>query len=178
MIDVQVAHHLATVADAEREGVLACEKRLELRARAVVKQHALRPALAGAEDVAITETAACRRGRGNLRSETRPLRMSVMWTSIALKPARVKAAAISTSPLTPCSRASRLGPVESGAISRGGFAEVGAPTGLDFSRTAFPTVAEIERDLRRDAGIRCDRVSAGIQILHTRDCRAARRSGG
>src|SRR5580700_7543586 len=36
--------------------------------------------------------------------EMRPDRMSVMWTSMARKPARVSAAPISTWPLTPCSR--------------------------------------------------------------------------
>ena len=37
-------------------------------------------------------------------SETRPAITSLMWTSFASKPARSKAAAISTWPLTPCSR--------------------------------------------------------------------------
>ena len=56
----QVAHHLAAVAHAQREGVAALEERLELVARARVEEDGLRPALARAEHVAVGEAAARR----------------------------------------------------------------------------------------------------------------------
>jgi hypothetical protein len=52
------AHHLATVADAECEGVLAVEEGGEFVAAAVVHQDGPRPAEAGAEHVAVGEAAA------------------------------------------------------------------------------------------------------------------------
>ena len=56
----QAGHHLAAVADTEREGVAAREEALELRARALVEQHRLRPAAAGAQHVAVGEATAGR----------------------------------------------------------------------------------------------------------------------
>ena len=50
------AHHLAAVADAQGEGVLAVEKGGELVAAAVVHQDGPRPAEAGTEHVAIGES--------------------------------------------------------------------------------------------------------------------------
>ena len=61
------------------------------------------PAAAGAEHVAVAEAAA----RGDAAKSARawrPVARSVMCTSMASNPARVNAAAISTWPLTPCSR--------------------------------------------------------------------------
>ena len=55
---VQVAHHLAAIADAERETVGAREERFELVAGASIEQDGFRPALAGAEHVSVREAAA------------------------------------------------------------------------------------------------------------------------
>ena len=54
----QVGHHLATVADAQREAVGASEEGAEFVAQAVVEQHRLGPALPGAEHVAVGKAAA------------------------------------------------------------------------------------------------------------------------
>ena len=51
-------HHLAAVADAERERVGAAEERRELSASCGLKQDRSRPALAGAQRVAVAEAAA------------------------------------------------------------------------------------------------------------------------
>lgn len=52
------AHHLAAVAHAQGEGVLAVEERGELVAAAFVHQDGLGPALTGTEHVAVGEAAA------------------------------------------------------------------------------------------------------------------------
>ena len=78
---VQVAHHLAAVAHAERERVAAREERRELVARARVEQDRLGPALARAEHVAVGEAAARREALEIRRASTRPARMSLMCTS-------------------------------------------------------------------------------------------------
>ena len=101
---VQVAHHLAAVAHAERERVVALEERRELVARARVEQNGFRPALARAEHVAVGESAARGEALRIRQADVRPAMMSLMWTSTASKPARSNAAAISIWPLTPCSR--------------------------------------------------------------------------
>jgi len=54
----QLRHHLAAVADAQREGVLAAEERGEHLAQRVPLQDRGRPAAAGTEHVAIAEAAA------------------------------------------------------------------------------------------------------------------------
>ncbi len=56
----QIAHHLAAVADPEREGIAAPEERFELVARARVEQDGLGPALARAQHIAVGEAAAGR----------------------------------------------------------------------------------------------------------------------
>ena len=56
----QVAHHLAAIADTEREGVAALEECTELVARPGIEQNRLGPALACPEHVAIREPAAGR----------------------------------------------------------------------------------------------------------------------
>jgi hypothetical protein len=100
---MKIAHHLAPIAHPQAEGVGAGEERRELGAGAGVEQHALGPALAGSQDVAVAEAAAG--GEPPHVAERHAAgRMSVMCTSTARNPARVKAAAISTSPFTPCSR--------------------------------------------------------------------------
>ena len=55
---VEVAHHLAAVADAECEGVFAGEEGGEFGAGAGIEENALGPAFAGAEDVAVAEATA------------------------------------------------------------------------------------------------------------------------
>ncbi len=54
----QLRHHLATVADTEREGFIAGKERRKFVTRTLVEQHVLGPATAGTEHVAIRETAA------------------------------------------------------------------------------------------------------------------------
>ncbi len=54
----QIAHHLAAVAHAQREGVLAVEKGGKLVAQLRVEQHRFGPAFARAEHVAVAEAAA------------------------------------------------------------------------------------------------------------------------
>ena len=55
---VQVAHHLAAVADAQRESVAAREESRKLVARPGVEQDRFGPAFAGAQHVAIGKSAA------------------------------------------------------------------------------------------------------------------------
>ena len=100
---LEVRHHLAAVADAEREGVGAREERRERVARARVEAGSTSPSPRRAEHVAVREAAARREAPEPSRRRA-PERMSVMCTSTASKPARWNAAAISTWPLTPCSR--------------------------------------------------------------------------
>ena len=57
---LQIAHHLAAVADAEAKGVLPGEEGLELSPGAFVEEGAFGPALAGAEHIAVAEPAAGR----------------------------------------------------------------------------------------------------------------------
>src|SRR5439155_21211958 len=66
---VQVAHHLAAVAHAEREGAGTCEERRELVPRPRVEEDRLGPALACAEHVAIGK-AATRREANEIRQLT------------------------------------------------------------------------------------------------------------
>ena len=72
----QMAHHLAAVADAQTEGVLAVEERAEHLDHAVVVKDGLGPAAAGAEHVAVGEAAAAGKARelgevGAAREEVR-----------------------------------------------------------------------------------------------------------
>ncbi len=102
---VQVGQHLAAVADAEREAVRAREEGLRTASRARgVEQDRLGPALAGAQHVAVGEAAAGDQALEVGQSDAGRSRRSLMCTSTHSKPARSKAAAISTWPLTPCSR--------------------------------------------------------------------------
>ena len=54
---VQIGHHLAAVADAETEAVAPLEEGRELIARATVVEYGLGPALAGAQHIAVGESA-------------------------------------------------------------------------------------------------------------------------
>ena len=63
---MQVAHHLAAVADAESKHIVALEKQPELFARARVEQDRFRPALSGAQYIAVGKSPA-----GNEALETR-----------------------------------------------------------------------------------------------------------
>ena len=62
----------------------------ELGARALVEQHALRPAFAGAQHIAVAKPAARRRCRGNPAATRRPLRQIRHVHVERLNPARVK----------------------------------------------------------------------------------------
>src|SRR5258706_9754157 len=55
---MQIAHHLAAVAYAERKAIGASEKRLELVARPAIEQYRLGPALARSQYVAVGKSAA------------------------------------------------------------------------------------------------------------------------
>jgi hypothetical protein len=136
---LQRAHHLAAVADAEREGVVTAEESRELVARARIEQDGARPALAGAKHVAVGEAAT---GDAPLKSAsaTRPARMSLICTSTAAKPARSKAAAISTWPLTPCSR--RMATLGRAPLEMNGAAMSSA--GSKVSATERPASAWVE----------------------------------
>ena len=101
---VQVAHHLAAVAHAERERVAAREERRELVARARIEAGSTSPSLRRRRARRRTRIRRTRRSPGSRASERRPAMRSLMCTSKASKPARSNAAAISTWPLTPCSR--------------------------------------------------------------------------
>ena len=54
----QLRHHLATIADTERKGVATLKESGELLAHLGIEKNRLRPALAGAEHVAVRESAA------------------------------------------------------------------------------------------------------------------------
>ncbi len=96
----QVGHHLTAVAHAERQRLRTMEEGRELIAHALVEQNRLRPALARAQHVAVGEAAAGYQAWKSPRP-VRPASRSLICTSMASKPARWKAAAISTWEFTP-----------------------------------------------------------------------------
>src|SRR4030095_8965239 len=55
---VQVAHHLATIAHAERKRIITCEKCGKVVAGSSVEQDRFRPALTGTQHIAVGKTAA------------------------------------------------------------------------------------------------------------------------
>src|SRR5690349_7144126 len=57
---VQIAHHLTTIADADRERILAREERREHVAGTGSEQDGFRPAFAGAKHIAVRKAASCR----------------------------------------------------------------------------------------------------------------------
>ena len=111
----------------------AREERRELVARPRVEQNRLGPALARAQHVAVGEAAAGGEA-GKSARRPRPAMMSLMCTSTASKPARSNAAAISTWPLTPCSR--RIATRGRAPVAMNGAAT--SSSGSNVSRGASP----------------------------------------